>query len=82
MGLLLSLWSSIPEVPCFAGDVKATSSVSTIIDFQYRSLCRGKDSIFGMLEAQGINPRDYVTVFNLRIYDRSELARCCSFASR
>ena len=59
-------------MPCFAGDVKATSSVSTIIDYQYRSLCRGKDSIFGMIEAAGYNPRDYVTIFNLRIYDRSQ----------
>lgn len=62
----------IPEVPCFPGDLKASQGTLAILDTQYRSLCRGKESLFGLIEAAGYNPRDYVTLFNLRQYDRSE----------
>lgn len=62
----------IPEIPCFPGDLKASAGTLLIIGAQYRSLCRGKDSIFGKIEAAGYNPRDYITLFNLRQWDRSE----------
>lgn len=62
----------IPEIPCFAGDLKASAGTLAIIDAQYRSLCRGKESIFGMIQEAGFNPRDYITLFNLRQYDRSK----------
>jgi hypothetical protein len=52
--------------------VKATESVSTIIGHQYASISRGKDSIFGMIQAAGYNPSDYIAFYNLRQYDRSE----------
>lgn len=55
----------------FSGDVKATESVSTIIGHQYASISRGKDSIFGMIQAAGYNPSDYIAFYNLRQYDRS-----------
>lgn len=62
----------IPEVPCFPGDLKASQGTLAIIDTQYRSLCRGKESLYGLIEAAGFNPMDYVTLFNLRQYDRSK----------
>lgn len=63
----------IPEVPCFPGDLKASQGTLAILDTQYRSLCRGKESLYGLIEAAGYHPADYVTLFNLRQYDRSEL---------
>lgn len=66
----------IPEVPCFPGDLKASQGTLAILDTQYRSLCRGKESLYGLIEAAGYNPTDYVTLFNLRQYDRSELLLC------
>ena len=62
----------IPEIPCFAGDLKASAGTLAIIDAQYRSLFRGKNSIYGMIEAAGFQPRDYVSLFNLRHWDRSK----------
>jgi phospholipase D1/2 len=41
-----------------------------IMDYQYKSICRGEHSIFGQIKAQGVNPEEHVFVFNLRSYDR------------
>ncbi|KAH7026044.1 uncharacterized protein B0I36DRAFT_153112 [Microdochium trichocladiopsis] len=58
----------IPLMPGFQNTVKEAdgSSVRLIMQFQYRSICRGPSSIFGRLEAVGIDPHDYIRFFSLR----------------
>ncbi|KAF2732179.1 phospholipase D/nuclease [Polyplosphaeria fusca] len=62
----------IPAIPGFAGDLREDAATGTraIMDYQYKSICRGEDSIFGRVEAQGVDPRKHIFVFNLRSYDR------------
>lgn len=40
------------------------------MEYTYRSLCRGGDSIFEVIEREGFNPHEYISVYNLRSYDR------------
>jgi phospholipase D1/2 len=40
------------------------------MDYQYKSINRGENSIFGQIRKQGIEPENHVFVFNLRSYDR------------
>lgn len=58
----------IPLMPGFQNtvDQDAGSSVRLIMQFQYRSICRGPNSIFGRLKAAGIEPEDYIQFFSLR----------------
>ncbi|KAI1303241.1 phospholipase D [Xylaria venustula] len=60
----------IPLMPGFQNTVDQAegSSVRLIMQFQYRSICRGPHSIFGRLEAAGINPEDYISFFSLRTW--------------
>ena len=62
----------IPAIPGFAGDLRDNAAAGTraIMDYQYKSICRGEHSIFGQCEAQGVDPRDHIFFFNLRSYDR------------
>ncbi|KAJ5232106.1 hypothetical protein N7468_005062 [Penicillium chermesinum] len=62
----------IPAIPGFAGDLRdnAASGTRAIMDYQYKSICRGEDSIMGQIEAAGVNPKDHIFVFALRAYDR------------
>ncbi|KAI1149163.1 phospholipase D [Nemania diffusa] len=62
----------IPLMPGFQNTVDQAegSSVRLIMQFQYRSICRGPHSIFGRLEAAGINPEDYISFFSLRTWGR------------
>jgi phospholipase D1/2 len=62
----------IPAIPGFPGDLRDESAEGTraIIDYQYKSICRGENSIYGRLNAMGIDPTKYLFVFNLRIYGR------------
>ncbi|KAF2817034.1 phospholipase-like protein PldA [Mytilinidion resinicola] len=62
----------IPAIPGFAGDLRESAATGTraIMDYQYKSICRGEHSIFGQIKAQGVNPEEHVFVFNLRSYDR------------
>lgn len=62
----------IPAIPGFAGDLRmdAATGTRTIMDYQYKSILRGKHSIFGQIEAQGVDPKNHIFVFNLRSYDR------------
>ncbi|OQE08597.1 hypothetical protein PENVUL_c009G02897 [Penicillium vulpinum] len=62
----------IPAIPGFAGDLRDNAALGTraIMDYQYKSICRGEHSIFGQIEKEGINPREHVFVFALRAYDR------------
>jgi phospholipase D1/2 len=46
----------IPEVPGFAGDIKAESSVQTIMAAQYRTINRGGHSIYEEIRKAGFEP--------------------------
>lgn len=62
----------IPGIPGFAGDLRDDAATGTraIMDYQYKSICRGEHSIFEQIRAQGVDPTDHIFVFNLRSYDR------------
>lgn len=62
----------IPAIPGFAGDLRDDAAAGTraIMDYQYKSLCRGEHSIFGQVKAAGVDPEKYIFIFNLRSYDR------------
>ncbi|OTA70721.1 phospholipase D [Hypoxylon sp. EC38] len=62
----------IPLMPGFQNTVDQAegSSVRLIMQFQYRSICRGPNSIFGRLQALNIDPEDYISFFSLRQWGR------------
>lgn len=62
----------IPAIPGFAGDLRenAASGTRAIMDYQYKSICRGENSIFEQVRAQGVDPDQHIFFFNLRSYDR------------
>lgn len=62
----------IPAIPGFAGDLREDAATGTraIMDYQYKSICRGEHSIFEQVNAQGVDPTEHIFVFNLRSYDR------------
>lgn len=62
----------IPAIPGFAGDLRDDAAIGTraIMDYQYKSINRGKHSIMGQLKEAGLDPHQYIFVFNLRAYDR------------
>ncbi|KAF2456192.1 putative phospholipase PldA [Lineolata rhizophorae] len=62
----------IPAIPGFAGDLRSEAAAGTraIMDYQFKSINRGENSIFGRLKAQDVDPTKYIFFFNLRSYDR------------
>ncbi|KAH7072235.1 phospholipase-like protein PldA [Paraphoma chrysanthemicola] len=62
----------IPAIPGFAGDLRDNAAAGTraIMDYQFKSICRGDDSIFGRVKAAGVDPEQHIFFFNLRSYDR------------
>lgn len=62
----------IPAIPGFAGDLRDDAAAGTraIMDYQYKSICRGEHSIFEQVKAQEVDPTKYIFFFNLRSYDR------------
>jgi phospholipase D1/2 len=58
----------IPLIPGFQNTVEEEggTSVRLIMQYQYRSICRGDSSLFGRLRAQGIEPEDYIQFYALR----------------
>ncbi|KAG9236350.1 hypothetical protein BJ875DRAFT_456734 [Amylocarpus encephaloides] len=62
----------IPSIPGFAGDLRDDAAMGTraIMDYQYKSICRGEHSIFEQIRAQGVDPAEHIFFFNLRSYDR------------
>ncbi|KAI9816311.1 MAG: hypothetical protein M1827_001913 [Pycnora praestabilis] len=62
----------IPAIPGFAGDLREDAAMGTraIMDYQYKSIWRGENSICGQIAAQGIDPTKHIFFFNLRSYDR------------
>nr|POE85425.1 phospholipase d zeta 1 [Quercus suber] len=65
----------IPSIPGFAGDLRSDPATGTraIMDYQYKSICRGEESIYGKIKAAGVDPTKYIFFFNLRSYDRLNL---------
>ncbi|CAK7265663.1 hypothetical protein SEPCBS57363_001697 [Sporothrix epigloea] len=67
----------IPAVPGFAGDLHSDGALGTraIMEYQYDSISRGKNSIYGSLIANGVpDPKRYLRFYNLRNYDRINTA--------
>ncbi|TPX12237.1 uncharacterized protein E0L32_007123 [Thyridium curvatum] len=62
----------IPLLPGFQNSVadQDGTSVRLILQCQFRSICRGDDSIFGRLKTAGIEPEDYIQFFSLRQWGR------------
>ncbi len=62
----------IPAIPGFAGDLKDDGSLGTraIMEFQYNSINRGGNSIMESITREGYDPKDYISFYNLRNYDR------------
>lgn len=62
----------IPAIPGFAGDLRLPAATGTraIMDYQYKSICRGEHSIFEQIRKEGVDPTQHIFVFNLRSYDR------------
>ncbi|KAH7149561.1 hypothetical protein B0J13DRAFT_309036 [Dactylonectria estremocensis] len=58
----------IPLMPGFQNtvDEQEGTSVRLILMCQFRSICRGEQSIFGRLRTAGIEPEDYISFFSLR----------------
>jgi len=58
----------IPLVPGFQNTVEEEggTSIRLIMQYQYRSICRGESSIFGRLKAAGIEPEEYIQFYSLR----------------
>ncbi|KAJ8032443.1 Phospholipase D1 [Holothuria leucospilota] len=58
-----------PLLPSFQGEVGSDSgkSIHAILHWEYRSICRGKDSLLERLKASGIHyPQQYITFNGLR----------------
>ncbi|TFK38573.1 phospholipase D [Crucibulum laeve] len=72
---------TIPEVPGFAGDIKAEGSLKVIMAAQYRTINRGGSSIYEEIRKAGYEPMDYIRFYHLRSYDRLN-APLASFISK
>lgn len=62
----------IPSIPGFVGDLRSSETLGTraIMEYQYRSICRGDDSIMAQIAKEGVDPHNHIFFFNLRSYDR------------
>lgn len=62
----------IPAIPGFAGDLRSDAATGTraIMDYQFKSINRGENSIMGQIKKAGYDPTQYIFVFNLRSFDR------------
>lgn len=62
----------IPLIPGFQNTVEQEggTSVRLIMQYQYRSICRGESSLFGRLRSRGIEPEDYIQFYSLRQWGR------------
>ena len=62
----------IPLIPGFQNTVEQEggTSVRLIMQYQYRSICRGESSIFGRLRSASLEPGDYIEFYGLRQWGR------------
>lgn len=74
----------LPAIPGFAGDLRDNAATGTraIMDYQYKSICRGEHSIFEQVKAQGVDPTKHIFFFNLRSYDRLNKTAAISQAEK
>ncbi|KAI4180087.1 MAG: hypothetical protein L6R41_007470 [Letrouitia leprolyta] len=68
-------WRAVVLIPLMPGfqntvDSQDGTSVRLIMQCQFRSICRGDSSIFGRLNAQGIDPEEYIQFYGLRSWGR------------
>ena len=68
----------IPLMPGFQNSVDSQdgTSVRLIMQCQYRSICRGDNSLFGRLKAAGLNPEKYIKFFSLRQWGKIGPKKC------
>ncbi|KAK9712377.1 hypothetical protein K7432_007180 [Basidiobolus ranarum] len=61
----------MPLLPGFENSIDASNAttIRLVMHWQFMSICKGKNSIFECLTAEGIVPSDYITFFGLRNYD-------------
>ncbi|OMJ16123.1 Phospholipase D1 [Smittium culicis] len=61
----------LPLMPAFEGDLVNSSGATlrNIMHLQYRTICRGSDSIMQKLKAKNIEMSDYISFYGLRMYD-------------
>lgn len=67
----------LPAVPAFAGDLQspiAGKPPRALMKLQYDSISRAGFSVFEKLQNAGTNPDEYISFFNLRSYDRINMA--------
>ena len=60
---------TLPLIPAFEAASSEPATVRLIMQAQYSSLCRGKLSIFGILQEYGIDPEEYILLLALRSRD-------------
>jgi phospholipase D1/2 len=62
----------IPLMPGFQNtvDEQEGTSVRLIMQCQFRSICRGSESIFGRLKENGLDPEDWVQFYSLRSWGK------------
>ena len=68
-------WRAVILIPLMPGfqntvDSEGGTSVRLIMQYQYRSICRGESSIFGRLKSQNIEPEDYIQFYSLRAWGK------------
>ncbi|MBW0471417.1 hypothetical protein O181_011132 [Austropuccinia psidii MF-1] len=64
---------AIPCIPGFAGNLDSgepAGGTLTIMDWTYKSICRGPNSIFSYVQNHGVDPHQYISFWNLRSFDR------------
>lgn len=68
----------IPLMPGFQNSVDSQdgTSVRLIMQCQYRSICRGENSIWGRLKAAGIDPEKHIKFFSLRQWGKIGPKKC------
>jgi len=61
---------AMPILPGFEGEVYDDSAAVLRVQmhWQYKTICRGPSSIYKQLEAEGINPKDYISFYSLRTH--------------
>lgn len=62
----------IPLMPGFQNtvDEQEGTSVRLIMQCQFRSICRGDESIFGRLKSEGVEPEDFIQFYSLRSWGK------------
>lgn len=60
----------MPLIPGFAGqlDDPAASLPRVIMSWQYKTICRGEESLLGRISKKTNNPWDYIQILGLRTH--------------